>query len=90
MIRIVLVGNIGCGKTFVSYKFGYPVFNADLEVSKLYNKDRTCFRKLNKKFPKYITSFPIAKEAALKTKFKPKSDAPENQQGKIIYHFRLN
>ena len=63
MIRIALVGNIGCGKTFVAYKFGCPVFNADFEVSKLYNEDRTCFRKLNKKFPKYITSFPIAKEA---------------------------
>ncbi|MEE2954166.1 MAG: energy transducer TonB [Bacteroidota bacterium] len=39
-------------------------------------------------FNKYLLK--KAKEAALKTKFKPKSDAPENQQGKIIYHFRLN
>ena len=39
-------------------------------------------------FNKYLLR--KAKEAALKTKFKPKSDAPENQQGKIIYHFRLN
>ena len=31
-----------------------------------------------------------AKEAALKTKFDPKQSAPENQQGKIIYHFSLN
>lgn len=31
-----------------------------------------------------------AKEAALKTKFNPKPSAPENQQGKIIYHFSLN
>jgi len=31
-----------------------------------------------------------AKEAALKTKFNPKESAPENQQGKIIYHFSLN
>lgn len=31
-----------------------------------------------------------AKEAALKTKFDPKKSAPENQQGKIIYHFSLN
>ena len=74
MIRIALVGNIGCGKTFVAYKFGYPVFNADLEVSKLYNKDRTCFRKLNKKFPKYITSFPIAKEAITLTILKKNSN----------------
>ena len=35
MIRIGIVGDIGCGKTFVANKFGYPVFNADLEVNKL-------------------------------------------------------
>ena len=31
-----------------------------------------------------------AKTAALKTKFDPKQTAPTNQQGKIVYHFRLN
>jgi outer membrane biosynthesis protein TonB len=31
-----------------------------------------------------------AKEAALKTKFDTKKSAPNNQQGKIIYNFRLN
>ena len=31
-----------------------------------------------------------AKTAALKTKFEPKQSAPTNQQGKIIYTFRLN
>ncbi len=31
-----------------------------------------------------------AKRAALKTKFDTKQSAPENQQGKIIYDFRLN
>jgi outer membrane biosynthesis protein TonB len=31
-----------------------------------------------------------AKKAALKTKFDTKKSAPENQQGKIIYDFRLN
>ena len=31
-----------------------------------------------------------AKEAALRTKFNPTPSAPENQQGKIIYHFSLN
>ena len=31
-----------------------------------------------------------AKKAALKTKFEPKQNAPTNQQGKIIYHFKLN
>ncbi len=63
MIRIGIVGDIGCGKTFVANKFGYPVFSADLEVNKLYRNDRSCFRKLNKIFPKYITSFPIEKKS---------------------------
>ena len=63
MIRIGIVGDIGCGKTFVANKFGYPVFNADLEVDKLYKTNRSCFRKLNKIFPKYINSFPIEKKA---------------------------
>jgi outer membrane biosynthesis protein TonB len=31
-----------------------------------------------------------AKEAAIRTKFNPKQSAPENQQGKIVYHFSLN
>ena len=31
-----------------------------------------------------------AKKTALKTKFNTKQSAPENQQGKIIYDFRLN
>ena len=34
--------------------------------------------------------FARAKEAAEKTKFKPDPEAPENQQGKIIYDFRVN
>jgi len=63
MIRIGIVGNIGCGKTFVASKFGYPVFNADAEVNKLYKTDKNCFIKLNKILPKYIVSFPITKQA---------------------------
>ena len=38
MIRIGIIGDIGSGKTFVANNFGYPVFNADHEVSKLYKK----------------------------------------------------
>ena len=40
MIRIGIVGDIASGKTFVANNFGYPVFNADYEVSKLYQKDK--------------------------------------------------
>ena len=61
MIRIGILGAIGSGKSYVAKKFGYPVFNADYEVSKLYKKDKKIFYKLNKKLPKYINSFPVDK-----------------------------
>ena len=66
MIRIGIVGDIGSGKTFVANNFGYPVFNADHEVSKLYKKNKNIFIKLNKKLPKYILSFPIEKKQITK------------------------
>ena len=62
MIRIGILGDIGSGKSYVANNFGYPVFNADYEVSKLYKKDKKIFIKLNKKLPKYIRSFPINKK----------------------------
>ena len=34
MIRIAIIGDIGSGKTYISKLFGFPVFNADLEVKK--------------------------------------------------------
>ncbi len=61
MIRVGILGDIGSGKTFVAKNFGYPVFNADLEVSKLYKKDLNVFKKFKKLFPNYIKSFPINK-----------------------------
>ena len=61
MIRIGILGDIGSGKSYVAKNFGYPVFNADYEVSKLYKKDKKIFIKLNKILPKYIHSFPISK-----------------------------
>ena len=61
MIRIGILGDIGSGKSYVASKFGYPVFNADYEVSKLYKKDKKTYKKLKKKLPKYISSFPIDK-----------------------------
>ena len=61
MIRIGILGDIGSGKSYVANHFGYPVFNADYEVSKLYKKNKKIFIKLNKKLPKYIQSFPVNK-----------------------------
>ena len=62
MIRIGILGDIGSGKTFVAKKFGYPMFNADEEVAKLYRKDKKIFKKLQKILPNYIFSFPINKK----------------------------
>ena len=61
MIRIAVVGDIGVGKSYVAKKFGFPVFNADAEVEKLYKKSRKCYRRLKRKLPYYIRSFPIKK-----------------------------
>ena len=66
MIRIGILGDIGSGKSYVANNFGYPVFNADYEVSKLYKKDKKIFKKLKKKLPKYISSFPIKKKEITK------------------------
>ena len=61
MIRIGIIGDIGSGKSFVAKNFGYPVFNADYEVSKLYEKNRNVYKKLKKLLSKYIFEFPIDK-----------------------------
>jgi len=61
MIRLAVVGDIGSGKSYVAKQFGYPVFNADAEVAKLYRKSRKCYSKLKKILPNYITSFPVKK-----------------------------
>ena len=62
MIRIGILGDIGSGKSFVAKLFGYPIFNADDEVSKLYREEKKIFIKLKKKLPNYIFSFPIKKK----------------------------
>ena len=61
MIRLAVVGDIGSGKSYVAKQFGYPVFNADIEVARLYKKSKKCYKKLKKIFPKYIISFPVKK-----------------------------
>ena len=61
MIRIGILGDIGSGKSYVAKNFGYPVFNADSEVSKIYKKNKKIFNKLKKKLPRYISKFPIDK-----------------------------
>tara|TARA_Y100001958_G_C21194049_1_gene521734 strand:+ start:911 stop:1480 length:570 start_codon:yes stop_codon:yes gene_type:complete len=66
MIRIGILGEIGSGKSYVANNFGYPVFNADIEVSKLYDSNKKVFYKLNKKLPKYIFTYPIDKKQITK------------------------
>ena len=61
MRRIGILGDIGSGKSYVAKSFGYPVFNADEEVAKIYKKKKRVFLKLKKILPKYINSFPINK-----------------------------
>ena len=53
MIRIAVLGDIGSGKSYVAKQFKYPVFNADLEVAKLYHNNRRCYLKLKKKIAKF-------------------------------------
>ena len=66
MIRIGILGDIGSGKSYVAKSFGYPVFNADKEVSKLYRKNKKIFNKLKKILPKYFNSYPIKKHEVTK------------------------
>ena len=66
MIRIGILGDIGSGKSYVANNFGYPVFNADNEVAKLYREDKKVFHLLNKKLPQFITKFPIDKNEITK------------------------
>tara|TARA_Y100001970_G_C13970062_1_gene717694 strand:+ start:80 stop:652 length:573 start_codon:yes stop_codon:yes gene_type:complete len=83
MRRIALVGDIGSGKTFFSNLFKYPVFNADVVVSKLYQKDKFLFNKIKKKFPNKVSNFPLKKEELLKIIFQKQKNL--NVLGKIVH-----
>ena len=48
MIKIGILGDIGSGKSFLANSFGYPVFNADEEVNKLYKSDKKIYNKSSK------------------------------------------
>ena len=61
MIKIGVLGDIGSGKSFVAKKFGCPVFNADKEVSDIYKNDKSCYKRIKKKFPKFIKSKSLKK-----------------------------
>ena len=69
MIKIGILGDIGSGKSYIAKNFGYPVFNADEEVKRLYKKNKRIFIKLKKVLPKFIYSFPINKNEIIKAIF---------------------
>ena len=62
MKRIGILGDIGSGKTYVAKCFGFPVFNADLEVAKIYKNNKKVFKKLKNELPLYFDTFPIKKK----------------------------
>ena len=66
MIRVGVIGGIGSGKSFISKLFKSPVFNADKEVEFLYKNNLECYKKLKKKLPRFIKSFPILKSQLIK------------------------
>ena len=66
MKRIGILGDIGSGKSFIANCFGYPVFNADQEVGRIYKNNRIIFKKLKKKLPLHFSSFPIKKIEVIK------------------------
>ena len=66
MIKIAVVGDIGSGKSHIAKLFGYPVFNADLEVADIYKTNKNCFKKLKKNLPKFFSVFPANKIQIIK------------------------
>ena len=74
MIRLALVGGIKKKKTFISKLFGYPVFNADDTVTKIYFNNKKVFYKIKKKLPKFFINPPIKKDQLIKAIIKNKKN----------------
>ena len=86
MRRIGILGDIGSGKSYVANSFGYPVFNADQEVVKIYKKNKKVFLKLKKILPKYIYSYPINKHEITKAILSKKNNLKKIVK---IVHFEV-
>jgi dephospho-CoA kinase len=50
MIIVGILGDIGSGKSFVAKQFGYPIFNADKEVSDSTKTTSSVIKKLKRNF----------------------------------------
>ena len=60
MIKICVVGEIGSGKTYISKLFSPKknlIFNADIEVKKIYKRHRPTFAKLKKTYLFLLKAF---------------------------------
>jgi len=86
MIKIGILGDIGSGKSYIAKNFGYPVFNADEEVGKLYKGNKRIFIKLKKVLPKFIYSFPINKNEVINAIFAKKINLKKITK---IIHFEI-
>ena len=86
MRRMGILGDIGSGKSYVANSFGYPVFNADQEVVKIYKKNKKVFLKLKKILPKYIYSYPINKHEITKAILSKKNNLKKIVK---IVHFEV-
>ena len=85
MIKIGILGEIGSGKSFVAKNFSLPLFNADHEVSKIYNSNKKCYKLLKKEFPKQISNFPVEKRDLFRIILSNKKNI--KIIGKIIHPF---
>ena len=65
MKRIGILGDIGSGKSYIAKCFGFPVFNADLEVAKIYKENKKVFQKLKKNFRFISILFQLKKKKLL-------------------------